>query len=536
MSKVALYLQGHLAGGLTLRKDIRTRHSYDSSVLSVTPDIVAYPRNTNDIRKVLRFSWQLAEKGHGLPITPRGIGTDTTGAAIGRGINLDLSRHMNAVYEYDSKQKLLRLQPGATVQAVESALRLQGANVPALADGRGTVGGELALNRSHRLTAKYGRIGEWVDKMEVVLDDGEVIQTGRINKKELKRRTGWQGREGDIYRGISGVLEDHASLIASIRSGEYIPQGGYPGIADVVAKDGSVDLAPLFVGSQGTLGVISEVILKTLFVSKSVTNAAIAMKDPEAARDILDKLIALAPAFVEYYDGRLLTQSIADGNSYAWLGGLKTVGAVLVFGFDEFNEKLRQRQMKKALKLFQKFDGEAAILTPDKHDDASLQALRSVAEPHTPLPLHDDRGRVPLVEGFFVPQARFEEFVKGLAALEKNLHVELPIAGSPITGHFTILPTLSLHKVGDKQKVFKIIDELGALLSSIGGDLVSGNGEGRLLSRFARLSWSEEYTQMVGEIKRIFDPHGILNPGVKSDVQLKSLVAELRSDNSIGII
>lgn len=535
MSKVATYLQGHIIGELTTRKDIRELLSHDGSVLERTPEMAVYPRTTNDIRKVLRFSWQLAEKGHGLPVTVRGAGTDPTGAAIGRGLSLVTTRYMNRVFEYDSKQKLLRLQPGASVESVENSLRLHGAAVPPFIDGQGTVGGEIATNHSGRMTAKYGRVSDWVDKLEIVLDDGEVIQTGRVNKRDLSKRKGWQGREGDIYRGIDAVLEDHAELIASIKSGDYIPQGGYPGIADVKTKDGSIDLAPLFIGSQGTLGVITETILKTTFLPAKTARAAVAFKSAETARDTLDALIALTPAYVEYYDGRLLTQAIAEGNSYEWLKDFPGVGAVVLFGFDEFNERIRQRQMKKTLKLLHKLGDEVVVATTDAYDEAIIEAVRHIVSPTAASTLHADRVAPPLVEGFFVPQARLEDFLQALAALEAALHVELPLYGSPITGHFSVRPTLSLHKVGDKQKVFKIIDQLNALLVQFDGELVAGGNEGRLLSRFVRANWSEEYEQMVGEIKRVFDPYNILNPDVKAPIELRDLVAQLRSDNAVGI-
>ncbi len=535
MSKVATYLQGHVYGELTTRRDVRELLEHDRSVLERTPEMVVYPRTGNDIRKVLRFAWQLAEKGHALPVTARGAGTDATGAAIGRGISMVLPRHMHRVFEYDSKQKLLRLQPGVSVESVRNALRLHGAAIPPLVDGRGTIGGEVATDHPHPWAVKYGRVGDWVDKLEVVLDSGDVIQTGRINKRELNKRKGWQTREGDIYRGIDGILEDHAALIASIQSGETVVQGGYPGIAGVRTKDGSIDLTPLFIGSQGTLGVISEMILRTTFIPADIARGVAAFANAEAARDMVDALAKLQPAYVEYYDGRLLTHATQQGNTYEWLNGMTTVGAVVAFGFDDFNERARQRQLKKAAKLIQKLGSEVAVVTSETHDADALDSIRAITDLAALPPLHADRSGPSLVEGFYVPPARFEEFLGALTVLEDSLHVELPLYGSPITGHFTICPTLSLQKVGDKQKVFKIIDQLNAVLAQFDGQLVSGSNEGRLLSRFVRAGWSDEYTQLVDEIRRVFDPHGILNPEVKAAIELRDLVSQLRSDNAIGV-
>ena len=535
MSKVATYLQGHIAGELLTRRDVRESVARDGSVLERAPDMVVYPRTTNDIRKVLRFSWQLAEKGHPLPVTARGAGTDTTGAAIGRGISMVLAHHMNQVFEYDAKQKLVRLQPGASVESVRNALRLHGSAIPPLDGGLGTLGGEVATDGPSRSEYKHGRIGDWVDKLEVVLDNGETLQTGKINKRELNRRKGLQTREGDIYRGIDGVLEDHAELIGRMKSGEIAVQGGYPGIAYVRDKDGSLDLTPLIVGSQGTLGIISEMIMRTTFVPAKLAMAVMAFDRSEKARDAVDILAKLVPASVEYYDGRLLAAAREQGSIYEWLGDKPAVGAVLVVTFDDFNERRRTSQLKKAVKLVQKLDADAVIATTDKTPLETLAAVRGVVDMAALPTLHADRGGPLLVDGFHVPPGRFEDFLGGLAELEQKLHAELPLYGSPLSGVFAVRPTLSLQKVGDKQKVFKIIDQLGALLAQYDGRLVTGSAEGRLLSRFVRASWTDEYTAMVDEIRRVFDPYGILNPEVKAGLELRDLVAQLRSDNAIGL-
>jgi FAD/FMN-containing dehydrogenase len=110
MSKVAAYLQEHIQGEVSTNSAILTALGRDMGVLEITPEMAVYPRVTSDIRKVARFSWQLAEKGHVLPITIRGNGSDQTGGAIGKGISIVTPAHMNTVFELDPKQKLVRLQ------------------------------------------------------------------------------------------------------------------------------------------------------------------------------------------------------------------------------------------------------------------------------------------------------------------------------------------------------------------------------------------------------------------------------------------
>ena len=195
MNKLAQYLNQHLVGEVATSDALRTHYATDGSVLTAVPEMVAYPYNTSDIRKVMTFTWQLAEKGHVLPVTVRGAGTDTTGAAIGSGALLVLDKHMTNIFEYDAKQKLVRMQPGVKVGALQSALMLQGTRVTTLdvVNNDATVGGALA---GGVLTEE---VVDWVDQLEVVLANGDVLQTKRLSKRELVKKKALESKEGEIY-------------------------------------------------------------------------------------------------------------------------------------------------------------------------------------------------------------------------------------------------------------------------------------------------------------------------------------------------
>jgi len=121
-NKVATYLQAHISGDVVASNKIRQTYAQDGSILTLVPNLVVYPRTTNDIRKVARFAWQLAEKGHVLPITPRGNGTDTSGAALSKGIILNTTAYMSTILEIDTRQKLVRVQPGLNFRALQETL------------------------------------------------------------------------------------------------------------------------------------------------------------------------------------------------------------------------------------------------------------------------------------------------------------------------------------------------------------------------------------------------------------------------------
>ena len=215
MSKVAAYLQEHILGEVTTNSAILNAMSHDGSVLEIAPEMVIYPRVTNDIRKVTRFAWQLAEKGHVLPVTARGSGSSVTGAAIGRGIILVTPAHMNHIFEFDAKQKLVRLQPGAPSSTVNEALLLHGVAIPTLVGSsqHSTVGGVIANDTVGFLSGSRGDIGSWIHRLELVLANGDVLQTGRISKRELNKKKGLQTFEGEIYRSLDNLIDDNREVI-----------------------------------------------------------------------------------------------------------------------------------------------------------------------------------------------------------------------------------------------------------------------------------------------------------------------------------
>ncbi|HTK39877.1 MAG TPA: FAD-binding oxidoreductase [Patescibacteria group bacterium] len=526
MSKVATYLQGHIAGEVSTRVDVRKKYADGSSVIQRTPELVIAPRTTNDVRKVARFAWQLAEKGHSLGITVRGAGTDPTGGANGEGMMVLTRPHLNKIFEYDQKQQLLRLQPGATVEAVNTALGLHQSRLAVHASSAAaTLGGLVGFGDMQKRGGK-----QWIDRLEVVLDNGDVIQTGQISKREFSRRRGMQGREGDIYRGIDTILEDHADLIAKLQEDENRDRSGYAGICDVESRNGSIDLTPLFVGSQGTLGIVTEMIVRGEYAPEACGYVAALFSSGEEARDAVDELDRLNPTHMDYIDGRYVAEAVKQGKVYKWLKDVSpadlATSTLVIVRFDVFKSKKRLQSLKKATKLLSQF--ECAYTTSETDD---LDAMIDVVEYSAAPAAHADHGAPVLVPSFYVPAERFEDFMKELASLETQLHLDLPFYGEMVNERFTVRPTLSLQKTADKQKLLKLIDSLSTLVTGYDGVLISNGAEGSLLSRFVRAQWEPEYEKMMDEIKQVFDPHGVLNPGVKQTVELRTLAGHLRHDN-----
>ncbi len=531
MTEIGTYLQEHVEGEVSLSPSVREAMSRDGSILKLKPDMVIYPKTTNDIRKVTRFSWQLAERGHVLPITARGGGSDQTGAAIGKGIVLSLPAHMNRIFEYEPKQQLVRLQPGVMGSTLAAALDLQGVGIPALPSSLNysTLGGAVANNANNIVSGKYGFMSEWIDQLEVVLANGEVIQTGRISKRELSHKKGLGTLEGEIYREIDNIIEENKDLVEGLALRANRTSAGYTSIGFVKQRDGSFDLTPLFVGSQGTLGIITEMILKTSPLNQQRSVIVASFDNTETARDVIEAIAHETPVFLEYFDSRLFKQAEQKGEHFNFLeeAGFE-VKAVLLIGFDDENARARNKHLKKVGKLlstvgawYQSEEDEAA-----EERMAVRSALLWVTSQSTV-----DFGEPTIFDGAYVPSESFSVFETGVKALAKEYGMQLPIYGQELSNLYYIWPPLQLNKIGDRQKVIKLLDDYARLIQKVGGELVGVAAEGRLKARFALLAgFEQEVLDIFTAIKTVFDPYNMLNPGVKQVLEMKQLVPMIQAD------
>lgn len=533
MSKISRYLNEHLLGEVTTSTAVRKQFSHDASMMGYVPEIVVYPKVTNDIRKVLRFTHQLAEKGHPIAVTARGAGTDVTGAATGQGIIVNTTAHMNKVLDYDPKQRLIQVQPGMNFGALQSTLKLQGCFIPSFPDSveYSTIGGAIANNASGRLSGQHGAIDESVVNIEMVLANGDVIQTQRLSKKELNQKKGLQTFEGEIYRSIDNLIEDNKELIEQGISEKVIDNSGYPAIRKVKQKNGSFDLTPLLVGSQGTLGVISEMIIRAEFYSSGEALLAVVVRDQNSLIDMLDDLRTVSPEALEVYHGGLLARAHQNGKRFSGIlpddtDVEKTAGLILC-SFQDFNERTRKRKLKKALKAVAKYGGVYQVA--DKPEQVrELSALRGVA--YSALHSEEKAGVVsPLFRGVYIPADRFEDFCSALAKLEKSTRIDLPYSGYATDGVYTFWPQMNLQTAADKQKLLKLYDAFAKLIYEFRGSVVAESGEGRMKTPFIAKQLDDELVQMYQKIRNIFDEHGTLNTGVKQPNELRQVVAKLRT-------
>jgi len=535
MSKVAHYLQEHLVGEVMTSADARRYFATDTSVLTLTPAIIVYPHNENDVRKAARFTWQLAERGRAIPMTARGSGTGQAVAAIGNGIIIVFPAHMNKILELDPKTGVVAVQPGLNYGKLQQTLHTHGRFLPPYPASMeySTIGGAISNNAAGEKTVKYGSTRKFVKSLRFVLANGEVIETGRISKKELGKKMGLNSFEGEIYRSLDKLIEENEELISKMNLSTSKNSAGYA-LNEVRGKDGSFDLTPLIVGSQGTLGFVTEAVLETeahnpetTLVLASFANIDNAVKAVNELKELSDQ-----PSAIEMVDGNLL--DFIDGHNPNQLKGMiekPFPRSMLLIEFDNLNSRLQKKMAKKAAKIVQDHGGQAQIEEDPEQQD-QLWKIRYSAASVTAYADNNSKA-VPFIEDGVVPVERLGEFVEGVYTLFEKARMHVALWGHAGDGNLHMQPFLDLAQLGDRQKLFKLMDEYNELVLSLGGSISGEHGEGRIRGPYLRRQYGEEIYGLFEQTKKIFDPHNILNPGVKVNVSIDDVKGMLRQEYSM---
>jgi FAD/FMN-containing dehydrogenase len=533
LSKVAHYLQEHLLGEVTASPEVRRHFAHDASILQMAPAIVVYPRNESDIRKTARFSWQLAERRRILPITARGGGSDTSGAAIGNGILLIFTAHMNKILTLDPRKEFVSLEPGVTYDKLEQTLYTHGLFFPPYPGSKqyATIGGGLANNTVGEKSVKYGATGDYVEQLRVVLANGEVIESGPISKRELSRKLGLSSHEGEIYRGLDKLLEDNADFIkrekTQIRS--RWNASGY-NIFDV-KKKGHFDLTPLFLGSQGSLGIITEATLEVVSYNPRTHLMLASLENLDALQDILPQILKLKPSSFEMINRAAIFQ-ITKINPHQLSGLLSNPSAAihLFIEFDNLKEAAQKAGVKKAQKIVEQVGGQVEIANNPAAQERIWKIRQSVA-----TILSEPKGQakaVPVAEDVCVPTDKLVEFLQKAAEIYKQNGLTASAWGHAGDGIVRMQPVLDLAQLGDRQKLFRLADSIYDLAVGLGGSISAGAGDGRVRSPYSHKLYSRELHGIMMQVKKIFDPHGILNPGVKT-ASMEDVRALMRGDYNL---
>jgi FAD/FMN-containing dehydrogenase/Fe-S oxidoreductase len=495
-------------GELTTAAGQRITLATDNSIYQIPPDAVAFPRNADDLTRIMALL-DRPEFG-GIVIRPRGGGTGTNGQSLGHGLVVDCSRNMTRILEINAAEGWVRVEPGVIKDQLNRALvahRLFFA--PELStSSRATIGGMISTDASGQGSCLYGKTSDHVIGLRVALLGGEMMQTGAVAPETLPGQT---GRAGDILRVLDQIAQDNAALIAERFPKMNRSLTGYD-LAHIRQEDGRVDAKAVICGAEGTLALIAEAKLRVLRIPKHAVLVNIFYDDFNAGLRDGRFLVTTGAASVETMDSRVL--GLARGD-IGWQGvaalfpddGTQGVNMVEFTGDDPAAVEAAAQGLVSGLTLTGGRRGSAIARGGDvgrvwdmrKKAVGLLGRVASAAKP------------LAFVEDCAVPPEELADFILGFRAILDDAGLDYGMFGHVDAGVLHVRPALDLTDPAVEPRIREITRKVHSLARKHGGLLWGEHGKG-LRSEFVPEVFGPLYPALQ-QIKAAFDPRNQLNPG-----------------------
>lgn len=493
-------LKGFIRGELLFDEVSRSLYSTDASIFQLRPLGVVVPRDAEDVQNLVRYAAQ-----HQVPLIPRGAGSGVAGEALGTGVIVDLSRHFRAVLEV--KEDSIRVQVGLTCSEVNARLAPLGrrfAPDPANAD-QCTIGGMLGTNASGARALKHGYTRDQVHQLGVVLDSGDLVRVGQEPLLAADR----PGHLQDILTALAVLLEEHAELIRTCYPRTPFNRCGY--LLQGVLKEERIDLPRLLIGSEGTLALFTEATLRTLPLPASRAVVLLGLGSLEAALRVVQLALPSGPSACELIDRRLLSLARGDAD----LTALIPAGAEAVVLL-EYESDQPERAAATAQELVQQLTrGERlvvqALVASEPAEVDRLWRLRQVALPNL-YALGSGARPVPFIEDVGVPVEELGTYLVRVQDIFKELEITSSFLIHAGAGQVHARPFLDLHNPPDAARLPEIAERVHTLALELGGTISTQHGTGLARTPWVARQFGPLYP-VLRQVKAIFDPHNIFNPG-----------------------
>lgn len=444
-----------IVGEENVKNDIIDRYCYsmDASIYRSIPDVVVFPKSTDQVSEIMKFA-----NVNEIPVTPRGAATGLCGGAVPLegGIVMDLTK-MNKILEIDLDNLCVKVEPGVIQFQLNEELKPHGFFFPPTPGSKKmcTIGGMISTNAGGMRAIKYGVTRNFVLGLKVVLASGEVIDLGG---KTLKRCLG-------------------------------------------------LDLIQFFVGSEGTLGIITEALLRIIPLPEETAVIIAPFEEiNEAAKAVKSVLSNTIPTAIEIMDSGI----IKAVNSYIPELNLPEVDAILYFEVGGTREEVK-RQTELIVEICKKHNSKNIQWTSDPSEKQMLWQGREAAGGAI-MNLDKRLVRVYEAEDVCVPISKIPEMVKKFQEISKKYGIPVCLYGHAGDGNIHSGVLIDVRKQEEWQKLKRLTSEVYEAAMSLGGNISAEHGIGVL-----RADWMERVQgqglDYIKKIKKVFDPKGILNPG-----------------------
>jgi len=539
-------LKTKIKGDIEIDEKTLDKYSTDASIFEVRPKAVVFPKDAEDVKNLAKFVSENKEKYPELSLTARSGGTDMTGGPLSESIVVEFDKYFNNIG--DIKDKLVSVQPGVYYRDFEKETLKEGLIFPSYPASKSicAIGGIVSNNSGGEKTLRYGKTNKYVRRIKAVLSDGNEYEFKKLNKAELQEKKSQDNFEGRIYRKIYELIEDNFEAIQAARPSVSKNSAGYF-LWDVWDRE-YFDLTQLFVGSQGTLGLITEVELGLVEKEKHSRLVVVFLDDLEKMTKFVQTALKYKPESLEAFDDNTLklalrffpdiAKKIGTSNFlsliFSFLGeGLaiakklrlpKFIVLVELTGDSQDDIDSRAKSLREELKA----SGVYAKITKSGMDTEKYWVMRHESFNLLRNKIKDKRA-TPFIDDIIVDPKHLPEFLPKLYNILKEYNISPTLAGHAGSGNFHIIPLMDLSLESERKKIPEVADKVYDLILEYGGSITAEHNDGLIRSPYLAKMYGEDIYALFGGVKEIFDPKNIFNPGKKVGADLEYAMKHIKT-------
>ncbi|HSX05831.1 MAG TPA: FAD-binding oxidoreductase [Candidatus Saccharimonadales bacterium] len=537
-------------GELDDSAEAKEKYSHDASMFELRPKLVVMPKDSADVQTLIKLVAKYKAKMPDLSVTARSAGTDMAGGAINESVIVDFNAHFTKIERVTSEEA--QTQPGVFYRDFELETLKQGALMPSYPASRDlcTVGGMVANNSGGEKSLEYGKVKDFVNELRVVFADGNEYVVKPINKKELDKKIAQKDYEGNVYKKIYDLCEAHYDQIKAAKPQVSKNSMGYTLWEVWDRETGIFDLTKLIVGSEGTLGFVTDITYRLVPHRPHSGLLVLFLKDINALGELIPQVLTHKPASFECFDQATLLLTIKFMPYFLKMLGLKRFihlllslipdAAQLLHGIPkmilmvEFNGQTEDEVRSKVHALHSELghlharyeiNGFEEDPTEGKAEKFwimrryAFQVLRKKVK---------DKHTAPYIDDFIVAPEHLVDFLPKLRIILKKYKLFATIQGHIGDGNFHVIPLMKIEDDKERRKIEPSQKEVNDLVLYYKGSLSGEHNDGLVRGPWLEAQFGKEILALFKEVKHIFDPANIFNPHKKADADWKYSYSHIR--------
>lgn len=544
--------QAGFEGDIDDASELLDAYSHDASMFEIRPELVVAPKHTQDVERLVAVAKQTKTKIKNLSLTARSAGTDMSGGAINESVIVDFKKYFTQIKSIG--QQSARLQPGVYFRDFDAQAKVKGVLMPTYPASRDlcTVGGMVNNNAGGEKSIEFGQVANFVNELEFVFADGVARRVRPLKKAELDKKMKQKDFEGEVYRRVFKLVDGHYDEIKAAKPHVSKNSTGY-NLWDVWDREtGIFDLTKAIVGSQGTLGFVTDIEFRVTHARSDEGLLVVFVKDMKRLGELIKVIADKKPSRFESFDDNTLILSIRFMPYFLkFLGPVKFLNLVLhlipdallllrgvprlvlmvsIKGDNREDIEHRIHALRKELEAKHAYYGISGFEeAPHERQGEkfwimrrySFQILRSKVK---------DKHTAPFIDDLVVNPEHLAEFLPKIRAIIKKYRLFATIAGHMGDGNFHIIPLMNIENQIERDKILPAMKEVNELVLGYGGSLSGEHNDGLIRGPWLEQMYGKKVTGYFKELKSILDPQGIFNPNKKTDATWTYTTKHFRKD------